>query len=70
MFKADGSQALDSQIDALLTADVEKTNIYQDKASGKTDAQDWRHCLKALRKEDVIDVNNKFIVTKEKLQHS
>ncbi len=33
--KADGSQALDLQIDALTAANVTPDHIYKDKASGK-----------------------------------
>ena len=35
--KADGSQVLDLQIDALIEAGVGKKDIYQDQASGKKD---------------------------------
>ena len=35
--KADGSQVLDLQMDALIEAGVEKKDIYQDQASGKKD---------------------------------
>lgn len=48
--KSDGSQSLDLQRDALLTADVEPDRIYEDLASGrKDDRPGLRACLKALQ---------------------
>ena len=35
--KADGSQVLDLQLDALIEAGVEQEKIYSDRASGKKD---------------------------------
>lgn len=53
--KADGSQVLDLQKDALKKAGVKKKNIYSDKASGKQDDRPGlESCLKALRKGDVL----------------
>lgn len=53
--KADGSQALDPQKDALLAAGVEAGYIYQDLASGKRDDRPGlAACLKALRQGDVL----------------
>jgi DNA invertase Pin-like site-specific DNA recombinase len=53
--KADGSQVLDLQHDALLAAGVEADHIYHDKASGsKDDRAGLTACLKALRKGDVL----------------
>ena len=53
--KADGSQVLDLQHDALLAAGVEPDHIYQDRASGsKDDRPGLASCLKALRKGDVL----------------
>ena len=53
--KADGSQTLDLQRDALIEAGVEPDSIYQDMASGKTDDRPGlAACLKALRKGDVL----------------
>ena len=53
--KADGSQILDLQRDALLAAGVHAAHVYEDLASGHRDA---RHgltaCLKALRKGDKL----------------
>jgi DNA invertase Pin-like site-specific DNA recombinase len=53
--KADGSQLLDLQRDALLTAGVEPGHLYQDLASGKRDDRPGlAACLKALRGGDVL----------------
>jgi DNA invertase Pin-like site-specific DNA recombinase len=53
--KADGSQVLDLQRDALLGAGVETGHLYQDLASGKRDDRPGlAACLKALRKGDVL----------------
>ena len=53
--KADGSQALDLQRDALLAAGVEPGHLYQDLASGKRDDRPGlAACLKALREGDVL----------------
>jgi len=55
--KSDGSQVLDLQIDALIKAGVKEENIYTDKASGvKEDRVGLEHCLKALRKDDILVV--------------
>jgi len=55
--KADGSQSLDLQIDALKDADVEPKQIYSDQASGKKDERPGLvACLKALRDGDVLVV--------------
>ena len=55
--KADGSQALDLQIDALKKAGVKANHIYQDKASGKHDDRPGLvACMKALRKGDLLIV--------------
>jgi DNA invertase Pin-like site-specific DNA recombinase len=48
--KADGSQTLAPQRDALLTAGVDPTRIYEDLASGRSDARPGlAACLKALQ---------------------
>lgn len=48
--KADGSQVLDMQHDALIEAGVEPGHIYEDRASGKKDDRPGlTACLKALR---------------------
>lgn len=53
--KADGSQTLDLQHDALLAADVPDDQIYSDQASGKKDDRPGLEaCLKALRNGDVL----------------
>ena len=53
--KADGSQSLDLQRDALIAAGVGEDQIYSDRASGKTDARPGLEaCLKALRNGDVL----------------
>ena len=55
--KADGSQALDLQRDALKKARVKPKNIYHDLASGKKeDRPGLSACLKALRQGDVLVV--------------
>ena len=53
--RADGSQVLDLQRDALLAAGVETGHLYQDLASGKRDDRPGlTACLKALREGDVL----------------
>lgn len=55
--KADGSQSLDLQRDALIDAGVDAEAIYEDQVSGKRDSRPGLDaCLKALRKEDVLVV--------------
>ncbi len=55
--KADGSQVLDLQRDALTEAGVSAEQIYQDQASGKQEARPGLDaCLKALRKGDILVV--------------
>ena len=55
--KADGSQVLDLQRDALIAAGVEPDDIYEDMCSGsKDDRPGLASCLKALRKDDVLVV--------------
>ena len=55
--KADGSQSLDLQKDALVAADVEPDHIYEDQASGKRDNRPGLDaCLKALRAGDILVV--------------
>jgi len=55
--KADGSQTLDLQRDALLAAGVEAHCIYDDKASGRTEARPGLDALrKALREGDTLVV--------------
>ena len=55
--KADGSQTLDLQIDALLKEGVDSNHVYQDFASGKLDARPGLEaCLKALRPGDTLIV--------------
>ena len=51
--KADGSQTLDLQRDALLSAGIESGHLYEDQASGKRDNRPvWRrasrHCGRAI----------------------
>jgi len=46
--KADGSQVLDLQIDALLAAGVDRQAIYADRISGR---KDQRPCLDPLTDE-------------------
>ena len=53
--KADGSQTLDLQRDALLAAGVEPGHLYEDQASGKRDNRPGLEaCLKALRQDDTL----------------
>jgi DNA invertase Pin-like site-specific DNA recombinase len=55
--KADDSQVLDLQIDALIEAGVKKENIYTDKISGvKDERPGLENCLKALRENDTLIV--------------
>jgi len=55
--KADGSQVLDLQVDALIESGVDKKDIYQDQASGKNDDRPGlESCLKALREGDTLVV--------------
>ena len=55
--KADGSQTLDLQIDALAAAGVPPEHLYQDEASGKRDDRPGLEaCLKALREGDILYV--------------
>ncbi|MCW8399287.1 recombinase family protein [Legionella sp. PATHC038] len=55
--KADGSQNMDLQRDALLEAGVDPNQIYEDFASGKRDDRpELANCLKALRKNDILVV--------------
>jgi len=55
--KADGSQVLDLQHDALTAAGVAERNLYSDTASGKGDDRPGlESCLKALREGDTLVV--------------
>jgi len=55
--KADGSQVLDLQKDALIQAGVKPHNIYEDMASGNKDEREGlKSCLKALREGDTLVV--------------
>lgn len=55
--KADGSQALDMQLDALLAAGIQTEHLYEDLASGSLDARPGlTACLKALREGDTLVV--------------
>jgi DNA invertase Pin-like site-specific DNA recombinase len=55
--KADGSQVLDLQRDALIAAGVPERNLYCDRASGKLDDRPGLDaCLKALRDGDTLVV--------------
>ena len=53
--KADGSQAVDLQRDALVAAGVDPAHLYEDHASGKKDDRPGLEaCLKALRAGDTL----------------
>ena len=53
--KADGSQVLDLQRDALVGAGVDIEHLYEDHASSKRDDRPGLEaCLKALRKDDTL----------------
>ena len=53
--KADGSQAVDLQRDALVAAGVDPAHLYEDHASGKKDDRpSLEACLKALRAGDTL----------------
>jgi DNA invertase Pin-like site-specific DNA recombinase len=55
--KADGSQVLDLQRDALLAAGVSERHLYSDTASGKKDDRPGLSaCLQALRESDTLVV--------------
>lgn len=55
--KADGSQVLDLQADALIAAGIPERNLYSDTASGKRDDRPGLDsCLKALRPGDTLVV--------------
>ena len=55
--KADGSQVLDLQRDALIAAGVKLSHLYEDQASGKKDDRPGLEaCLKALRVGDTLIV--------------
>jgi DNA invertase Pin-like site-specific DNA recombinase len=55
--KADGSQVLDLQRDALLAAGVTERHLYRDTASGKQDDRPGlAACLQALREGDTLVV--------------
>ena len=55
--KADGSQSLDLQRDALAAAGVNPAGIYEDRASGaKEDRPGLEACLRAVRDGDVLVV--------------
>jgi DNA invertase Pin-like site-specific DNA recombinase len=55
--KSDGSQVLDLQRDALLSANVDPNHIYEDLTSGRRDDRPGLAvCLKALREGDTLVV--------------
>src|SRR5215467_5576656 len=55
--KADGSQLLDLQRDALVAAGVKPRHLYEDQASGKRDDRPGLDaCLKSLREGDTLIV--------------
>ncbi len=53
--KADGSQVIDLQRDALLTVGIPENQLYEDRASGRRDDRPGLDaCLKALRNGDTL----------------
>ena len=55
--KADGSQVLDLQRDALIAAGIADGHLYEDLASGRRDDRPGLlACVKALRKGDALVV--------------
>jgi len=55
--KADGSQVLDLQLDAMTAAGVRSDMIYRDHVSGsRDDRPGLEHCIKALRSTDTLVV--------------
>lgn len=55
--KADGSQVLDLQRDALIADSVSQDHIYEDKCSGSKDERPGLSaCLKALRDGDILTI--------------
>jgi len=53
--KADGSQATDLQLDALIAAGVAPAHLYEDRASGRReDRPGLAACIKALREGDTL----------------
>lgn len=55
--KADGSQVVDLQRDALLEVGADPSRLYEDQASGKKDARPGLEaCLKSLREGDTLVV--------------
>jgi len=55
--KSDGSQTLNLQNDALISAGISPNNIYHDKVSGQKEQRPGlESCLKALRKDDTLIV--------------
>ncbi len=55
--KADGSQTVELQRDVLLAAEVDAAQLYEDRASGRSDDRPGlTSCLKALRDGDTLVV--------------
>ena len=55
--KSDGSQTLNLQTDALISAGISPNNIYHDKVSGQKEQRPGlENCLKALREGDTLIV--------------
>ena len=55
--KADGSQVLDLQIDALVAAGIGRQRIYEDRASGRSDLRPGLvACLKAVQPGNTLVV--------------
>jgi DNA invertase Pin-like site-specific DNA recombinase len=62
--KADGSQPLDLQVDALREAGIDGERVYEDRMSGRHDQRPGLDaCLKALRAGDTLCGNRRLTGT-------
>jgi DNA invertase Pin-like site-specific DNA recombinase len=64
MSKADGSQVLDLQRDALIATGVKPSQLYEDEASGKKDDRPGLNaCLKSLREGNTLEERARWLRT-------